>query len=56
MILHLHGFRSSPQSFEARLIGKRLQMLGSGSDHALSDFADYVDDVLAFCGVAGDGR
>lgn len=22
-----------------------------GSDHAISEFADYVDDVLAFCGV-----
>jgi predicted esterase YcpF (UPF0227 family) len=22
-----------------------------GSDHGLSDFADYIDDVLAFCGV-----
>lgn len=24
----------------------------TGSDHAISEFADYVDDVLAFCGVA----
>jgi len=23
-----------------------------GSDHGISEFADYVDDVLAFCGVA----
>lgn len=28
MILYLHGFRSSPQSFKARLIGARLQTLG----------------------------
>jgi predicted esterase YcpF (UPF0227 family) len=28
MILYLHGFRSSPQSFKARLIGQRLQQLG----------------------------
>ncbi|TCS36875.1 hypothetical protein EDC30_10595 [Paucimonas lemoignei] len=26
-----------------------------GSDHGLSDFADYMDDVLAFCGIAGGG-
>jgi hypothetical protein len=24
----------------------------AGSDHAISEFADYVDDVLAFCGIA----
>ena len=23
-----------------------------GSDHAISEFAEYVDDVLAFCGIA----
>ncbi|MGG1946126.1 YqiA/YcfP family alpha/beta fold hydrolase [Trinickia sp. NRRL B-1857] len=28
----------------------------TGSDHAISEFADYVDDVLAFCGVAAAGR
>lgn len=26
-----------------------------GSDHGLSDFADYIDEVLAFCGVASGG-
>lgn len=30
MIVYLHGFRSSPQSFKARLIGERLQALGLG--------------------------
>lgn len=28
MILYLHGFRSSPQSFKARLVSERLQQLG----------------------------
>jgi uncharacterized protein len=33
MILYLHGFRSSPQSFKARLIGARLQALGRGAEY-----------------------
>ena len=28
----------------------------TGSDHAISEFADYVDEVLAFCGVAPAGH
>lgn len=32
MILYLHGFRSSPHSFKARLLGERMQALGKG-DH-----------------------
>jgi len=32
MILYLHGFRSSPHSFKARLIEQRLQALGRGGD------------------------
>ena len=28
MIVYLHGFRSSPQSFKARLIGQRMRALG----------------------------
>jgi predicted esterase YcpF (UPF0227 family) len=27
-----------------------------GGDHAISDFAEHVDDVLAFCGVRSPGR
>lgn len=32
------------------------QCVIEGSDHGLSDFAGYLDEVLAFCGVAGGGR
>lgn len=30
------------------------QKVIDGSDHGLSDFADYADEVLAFCGVDAD--
>jgi hypothetical protein len=34
--------------------GVRTKLI-EGGDHAISDFADHVDDVLAFCGVAPAG-
>jgi predicted esterase YcpF (UPF0227 family) len=33
MILYLHGFRSSPLSFKARLLAQRLQESGRGDDY-----------------------
>jgi predicted esterase YcpF (UPF0227 family) len=36
----------------ARYPGSRHRIL-EGSDHGLSDFADYMDEVLAFAGIAG---
>jgi predicted esterase YcpF (UPF0227 family) len=33
MILYLHGFRSSPQSFKARLIAGRLHASGRGAEY-----------------------
>jgi predicted esterase YcpF (UPF0227 family) len=33
MILYLHGFRSSPQSSKARLLGERLQQLGRAAEY-----------------------
>jgi len=33
MILYLHGFRSSPQSFKARLLAERMQALGLGEQY-----------------------
>ena len=34
MIVYLHGFRSSPSSFKARMIGERLAALGRAADWA----------------------
>ncbi|HJV75554.1 MAG TPA: YqiA/YcfP family alpha/beta fold hydrolase [Noviherbaspirillum sp.] len=33
MILYLHGFRSSPQSFKAQLIAQRMQALGRDAEY-----------------------
>lgn len=33
MILYLHGFRSSPQSFKARLLAERMQALGRSDEY-----------------------
>jgi len=33
MILYLHGFRSSPQSFKARLLAQRMQALGRAHEY-----------------------
>ena len=33
MLLYLHGFRSSPQSFKARLLGKRMAALGRAHEY-----------------------
>lgn len=33
MILYLHGFRSSPHSFKARLLGERLATLGRAGEY-----------------------
>lgn len=33
MILYLHGFRSSPQSFKARLIAERMRALGRSEEY-----------------------
>ena len=33
MILYLHGFRSSPHSFKARLLADRMRALGRADDY-----------------------
>jgi len=35
--------------------GARIRVI-EGSDHGISEFEDYVDDVLAFCGYTPDGK
>ncbi|MCE3263122.1 MAG: esterase [Pseudoduganella sp.] len=32
------------------------QKVVQGSDHAISEYADYLDEVLAFCGIGGGAR
>jgi hypothetical protein len=32
------------------------QRVVTGSNHELSDFALYMDEVLDFCGISGNGR
>jgi predicted esterase YcpF (UPF0227 family) len=47
MILYLHGFRSSPQSFKARLIGKRLDALGRGDSYRCPQLPASPRDAIA---------
>ena len=32
------------------------QKVVQGSDHAISEYADYLDEVLEFCGITGEAR
>ena len=47
MILYLHGFRSSPDSFKARLIAERLARLGRSGDFAAPALPISPRDALA---------
>jgi hypothetical protein len=47
MILYLHGFRSSPQSFKARLIAERLQALGRGAEYFCPQLPASPRDAIA---------
>ena len=51
MIIYLHGFRSSPQSFKARLLGERMRALGMGDQYACPQLSERpataVEDALA---------
>lgn len=47
MILYLHGFRSSPQSFKARLLAQRLQDAGRGADYVCPQLPASPRDAMA---------
>lgn len=47
MILYLHGFRSSPQSFKARLIADRLGTLGLDADYYCPQLPASPRDAIA---------
>lgn len=47
MILYLHGFRSSPQSFKARLIAERLHALGRDADYYCPQLPASPRDAIA---------
>jgi predicted esterase YcpF (UPF0227 family) len=47
MILYLHGFRSSPRSFKARLIAERLQALGRCAEYHCPQLPASPRDAIA---------
>ena len=47
MILYLHGFRSSPQSFKARLIAQRLQTVGRAADYQCPQLPASPQEAIA---------
>jgi predicted esterase YcpF (UPF0227 family) len=47
MILYLHGFRSSPRSFKARLIAERLQALGRYAEYHCPQLPASPRDAIA---------
>ena len=47
MILYLHGFRSSPQSFKARLLGDYLQQQGRSADYLCPQLAASPRQAMA---------
>jgi uncharacterized protein len=47
MILYLHGFRSSPQSFKTRLLAQCMQELGRGEDYYCPQLPGSPKDAIA---------
>jgi predicted esterase YcpF (UPF0227 family) len=47
MIVYLHGFNSSPQSFKARLIGERMQALGLADRFAAPALSTHPAEAIA---------
>jgi predicted esterase YcpF (UPF0227 family) len=49
MILYLHGFRSSPQSFKARLLGERMRALGKGGHYICPQLPASPQQAIDLC-------
>lgn len=47
MILYLHGFRSSPQSFKARLLAERMQALGRSAEYLCPQLPASPSEAIA---------
>lgn len=47
MILYLHGFRSSPDSFKTRLLARRMQQLGRGGEYFCPQLPGSPKEALA---------
>jgi uncharacterized protein len=50
MILYLHGFRSSPLSFKARLIAERMQALGRSAEYHCPQLSASPREAIALAG------
>ena len=47
MIVYLHGFRSSPQSFKAQLIGERMEALGRANEYLRPQLSERPSTAMA---------
>lgn len=47
MIVYLHGFRSSPQSFKARLIGERMRTIGRADQFCCPQLSEQPSSAMA---------
>lgn len=50
MIVYLHGFRSSPLSFKARLLGERMAELGLSADYLCPQLPASPGEAVALAG------
>ena len=55
MILYLHGFRSSPQSFKAQLLAQRMQALGRDAEYRCPQLPASPREAIALAsGIASE--
>jgi len=48
MLIYLHGFNSSPQSFKARLLSKRVKSIGLGERLHIPEIPPIPSDAIAY--------